>query len=645
VFWAFASVLIVLNSMSPSEAQPVRVWKAIPSRPYVLRGTDRRLLDRAERFLADRQWDDAVAAVMRLLDKENSSVIAAGDQQYVSVSEHCHRFLANLPAEPLARYRKLVDATAESWYRQGIKARDSSLLQRVVDNYFCSHWGDDALFALGELALQRGEYQAARNAWRRVGRLKDSSNDELVYPGTDLSLAAVQARLVLVAIREGDWLGAEYELGRLGEIYPRAKGRLGGREVVFVERLTRLLKQARRGSVGVVETDWGTFASTELRTNSQINPTSVGAYEVLWARPIDNTDLSIFPVVVNGLVVYQDENSVRALNLAGGQEKFHARGKVFQSPVMPKGWLGQPRYSLTATDGYVFGVTTTPVGPQRRPSDTGVQSSLWSLDLQRDGSLALHLQSEDVGVAFVGAPVVDATCVYVPIRSNAQTARAGIACYDLSTGERNWQRWICQANTPATGWTNEIVCNSLTYDAGLLYINTNLGAVAAVRANDGQISWLRTYERQSAELDIEGKCAYYRGPNPCVYHLGMIFVLPTDGKALLALDATTGAQLWRYLVSDPHAQLIGVTGDRVVLSNHDLQALECRTGELAGEVPTETPYGGINVPEAGNANLLVSSKSLITAAPSQISAYSYQPREKDTSTESQHGRKAPIKKN
>jgi len=149
-----------------------------------------------------------------------------------------------------------------------------------------------------------------------------------------------------------------------------------------------------------------------------------------------------------------------------------------------------------------------------------------------------------------------------------------------------------------------------------------------VRADDGQISWLRTYERQSAEFDSEGKCAYYRGPNPCVYHQGVIYVLPTDGKALLALDATTGAELWHYPVSDPHAQLIGVTGDQVVLSNFVLQALECRTGKLAGEIPTETHHGVFDAPEAGNANLLVSSKFLVTAAPSQISVFAYQPREK-----------------
>ena len=56
-------------------------------------------------------------------------------------------------------------SAAEAAYREGVTSRRSSELARVAEEMFCSSWGDDALAALGELALERGDYAAARRAW------------------------------------------------------------------------------------------------------------------------------------------------------------------------------------------------------------------------------------------------------------------------------------------------------------------------------------------------------------------------------------------------------------------------------------------------------------------------------------------------
>ena len=171
--WAFFANVLQRQLLRPNLYD---YGKLRPARPYVLRGAERRLYDRAEQFAVDGQWEDAVEALMRLLESGSSSVVALDEQLYISLPEYCHRVLAQFPPKSLARYRQLVDATAKTWYRQGIENRDPDLLQRVVDKYYCSHWGDNALSALGELALQRGDYQAARNAWLRMD----------AYPDTDL---------------------------------------------------------------------------------------------------------------------------------------------------------------------------------------------------------------------------------------------------------------------------------------------------------------------------------------------------------------------------------------------------------------------------------------------------------------------------
>ena len=612
---------------SPSHAvESTRQWKATPARPYVLRGTQRRLLDRAEQFLADEQWEDAVAALMRLLEPDNFSLVALDAQHYVSLQEYCHRRLAQLPVEPLAHYRALVDATAESGYRHGIENRDQTLLQHVVDKYFCSHWGDEALFALGELALQRGEYQAARNAWLRISPLLGSKVGCLTYPDTNLSLAAVQARLVLVSLREGDWQRAESELAALRANDLAATGKLGGREVVLAEHLTSLLKQARQWPASPAATGWRTFAANSQRTNARIAPPATDSYGLLWSQPLANEQLAIFPVVVNGLLVYQDATSVHTLRLIDGEKKFRTQGGVFRSPSLPAAQLGQLRHTLTATDRFLFGVTTATLGLRGKSKGTDVQSTLWSLDLRRDGALTLRQTSEDANVAFVGAPVVEGTRIFVPIRSNDQTARAGIACYDLSTGQRWWQRWLCQANTPATGWANEIVGNLLTYDAGILYANTNLGAIAAVRANDGQVVWLHTYERKNVARKSTVGGDYYRGPNPCVYHRGVILALPTDSKSLFALDATTGKELWRHEANVASMRAFGVQENRVVLFSESGQNCDLRTGVRLGKV--DTAWG--KLPFQGPANCFFLGETLVAAGPSLLSVFRHQPRAPDS---------------
>ena len=105
--WVWSSVLIAAIGSPATAVEPVQVWEAVSARPYVLRGSERRLLDRAERYLADEQWDDAVAALMRLIELDDFSLVAISDQRYVSLAEYCQRLLVQLPSEPLARYRAI----------------------------------------------------------------------------------------------------------------------------------------------------------------------------------------------------------------------------------------------------------------------------------------------------------------------------------------------------------------------------------------------------------------------------------------------------------------------------------------------------------------------------------------------------------
>lgn len=574
-----STLCVVLLSGYAGAFETSRVWIAAPAQPSIVRGAERRLLDRAERFLADGQWDDGIAVLWRMLESEHTEVVALEDHRYVSLAEYCHRLIAKLPDEPLAQYRRLVDASAESMFQQGIEERSSTRLQDVADKYFCSTWGDDALFSLGEIALQRGDYQAARNAWARLIISDGAASDRLTYPDSDLPQAEIRARLMLVSIREGDFDRASVELDEFLKLYPDARGRMGGREVVLADAMEKMLEQARDWPEVQDSATWPTFAGHFRRVKRQPRPRGSQTYALDWTLPIENADRSIYPVVADELVIWQDGNSTKAVGLTDGEKLFTVDGETFQSPEVSPRTLGKPVQTLTVAGDFVFGVTTAPIRSGGDFShDEGVPSTLWSLDLKRQGAIAWEQRNSDEDVMFVGAPVVFGNRLYVPVRAVDQKSRAGVACYDLSTGELAWRQWLCRANTPATGVTDEIVSNLITYDAGVLYINTNLGAMATLRAEDGQVIWLRTYPRRTVPIGAEAT-SYYRGPHPCVYHRGVVLAMPTDSASFYALDAIDGTALWEQSLDSLSARLITIENDELVYEDDGLHAVDYRTGK------------------------------------------------------------------
>ena len=107
-------------------------------------------------------------ALREIAESDPGRVVEVDEGTFVSLPIYCQMQLASMPPEGLAAYRRRVDAAAEAAYRAGVASRDADELARVVDESFCNSWGDDALAALGELALERGDYAAARRAWHAI---------------------------------------------------------------------------------------------------------------------------------------------------------------------------------------------------------------------------------------------------------------------------------------------------------------------------------------------------------------------------------------------------------------------------------------------------------------------------------------------
>jgi outer membrane protein assembly factor BamB/tetratricopeptide (TPR) repeat protein len=666
----FCTSLLIASTAFAQQIQfgfePPAQAELTPPRVEVVSGPTAARLEQARALAANESWDEAVDIYRKLIAEDTNRVVALNDGRYVSLRTYCHLQLAGLPAEALSAYRRHVDPLAVQWYRDGISRRDEQLLRRIVDELFCSTWGDDALLALGEMALERADYASARRHWQQISPLLRSPNglslwlalrnvelnlhwpqverrwlqrpqpaDWLAYPDTQLDLADVRARLVLVSIRAGQPDRALLELDVFRRLHPQAVGRIGGQEGPYRAALERLVTSAEDSHGESRLHDWRTFAGLPSRsgTAAPLGPILGPA----WPQPVVLTNdsriakvasarglfagggavvedgpqvsvresqcpLSCFPIVVDRTVLFADGKGIHAVDLATGEAAITADGLLYRNeplgaPTMgiPVGTgvavaHGVPRYSLTAAGGIVYARIGQHATTRLEGRDSSTGDRLVGLDLARDGLLTFSEPPKGAAWSFDGVPVIEGGRLFVAMRHSDVTPHADVACFDASSGTQLWRTPIGAADTPASGRGNEITHNLLTLVGNRLFFNTNLGLVAALDTDDGQICWLRRYDRFKGQPSLP--LHFDRDPSPCMYHDGLLIVAPSDTPAIFALDADSGQMVWTTDKLPDALHLLGVAQQNLVVSGNRLSVLDVRSGEIRFVWP-ESEHAGI----------------------------------------------------
>ena len=303
-------------------------------------------LERAKALIANRRWDEAIDTFRQLADQHGEKVVAVAPGYYVRLRDDCHRRISTLPPEALGGYQDQVDRQAAKWLEEGLAAADERLLRRLVDTYYCSRRTDEALWALSELALARGDFAAARSyceqlidtppaeldadeftSLRGAADLKpeaaelldrfyrrhaarpayelfaERSIDPLLmqlaalvrergiagrraaYPRPDIPPADVFARLIVVSLFEGSTSWAEAGLRDFAAVFPDARGRIAGREVNYVAGLQALAEEAKAWRRSTATTDWTTLGGNAARNGASPHRLELG--RVLWRKPLE----------------------------------------------------------------------------------------------------------------------------------------------------------------------------------------------------------------------------------------------------------------------------------------------------------------------------------------------------------------------
>jgi outer membrane protein assembly factor BamB len=205
--------------------------------------------------------------------------------------------------------------------------------------------------------------------------------------------------------------------------------------------------------------------------------------------------------------------------------------------------------------------------------------------------LSFDVKPDDANWSFEGAPVVDRGRVYVAMRHTDVKPQEYVAAFDAATGRRLWRTSVVAADSPASGRGDEITHNLLTLVGDRVFINTDLGAVAALATEDGQIAWLHRYDRIAGRQHEPLPVCFDRDPSPCVYDRGLVYVAPADSPSVFALDAGSGAALWASDELGDMVDLLGVAGGNLIASGNRLAAVDATTGQLRFIWPESSTAG------------------------------------------------------
>ncbi len=636
--------------------------------------TTRTQLERADVLLAQGQWPEVVETLRQMVETGGEKLVLVS-REPTSASDGFRRFVAartfgqmrladlsrTAPAA-LALYREQVDPVARRLLERGVDQGDESALRQLTERFLMSSYGDDALLLLGEMALERGEWTAARGYWERINpRLRfpshaaaelqgfagqplwlltrhlDSADgwreaedllkasperaNWLVYPDTNLELAAVQARLVLVSILEGHVARARVELDLLRQLFPNERGELAGRAGMYVDLVHSLLEQSQQWPVvSPDEASWPMFAGNAQRhrvasTGFELGgsprwqvelPQFSGAGELFGSegqRVAEATTglLSYHPIVVNGVAILQigatDSNFV-ARRLTDGERVFGQEvmpATVLAAPGLPRS-VGVPRFPLAANQQTVYArIGSLPTGTrtdtlrEREPP-----ARILGLDVADEGRRVLEVSLDgppwDDDWALDSVPVSDGQFLYVVLRHrSAVRSDVHVASFDSRSGRLRWRQRIVGGETAGADRPFELTHTLLTLGPQAIYCNTNLGVVAALRPDNGELMWLTEYPRldlrdQNPDRDAR---PLFRDLNPCLLHRDLVVVAPMDCDRIFALDANTGGRVWSSLPGQgaDAIHLLGVGAEHLIASGDYLYWFDVTTGELLSQFP------------------------------------------------------------
>ena len=648
-----AIILSISNDSvgNAADRAPKPATKADLKRPFrenVTLPVDGNLLKQfgtVEDLLAHERWAEAIGILQEIAQTESKALVlvqpgrAGGIASYLNAATRCNVLLSRVSVNGRIAYREKVDPQAKRWFENWQQTHDEGELLRIVRQTFLSSYGDDALWALGEVAWDRGDFSAARLWWEQLIPLPDDANPEnypnvMRYPDSHIDRASILARIVLCSILAKESFRAIDELQQFADQFPLAEGWMAGQNGRLVDILRRTLNDSKRWTQTQSTTDFATFGLSPERYRHIPESIDIGA--IRWSHSLPsnplrhannglsfpNDPLSYYPVVYGNVALVNDANAIRGWNMLSGKPAWQSEGRdpaviypsvAEESTVISRqDCVGVPYYTMTIANDRLFARMGSPVSCSSiSEMQREFPSDLVCLDLVREGKLVWKVSANDliadsVPWRFEGTPVVVGGRAYVALCRRNPQLELVVACLDSSDGRLLWQRHIGAFRSNVVDSSNRVSHLLLTAGGGRIFLSTDVGAIVAIDSADGRLEWAVSYESRSEESPAALSDPSRKTLRPALFHAGLLFVAPNDSSSAYCIEADSGRLRWQFSYlqtttdSDPRSNdtkqlrskqwrhLLGIgpggLSGRLIVSGNSLWAIDIETGATAWSV-------------------------------------------------------------
>lgn len=491
------------------------------------------------------------------------------------------RILAFIPKE-LAYYRTLFDPAAKDLYTRAVKRYSIYDYKELARLHLATSYGDDALFALGNAALDNGQYDDARRRYEQVlayHGLKDEDSDDI-----KLDRDQIWVRLAIC-----------YKYLGFNDAYNKSVAMVTNRADPVIAKLMGQLEKFKYNEYEVRQREGKRsvkYDALDDKSLSQPMPYIYSANQGEWSVPLPaagagrETEPESLPWATESDLIYKNMNVLFSRSILTGEINwsYGPGGTTFDWDKVG-GWRTafDPVQSILVHEGVVF-ASMFVYGPSLVAVDQYTGQKLWA-----KGPLAA--QSEDDWLdryqasPAAGRGMVVAGITHDDIRGRAHiSSSADLAAFESRTGKLLWRTTIARVSPLKITQSRyprkiRILTTSPVVKDGVVYHVTNAGAIVAVDAQTGRIIWLTRYPQNMGVLDNLNPMGRSWRNEPPLIRGNKLFVTPVDtGCGLMCLDKETGKIIWT--IGANAGRMNGFTPDGLLcLTEADVNFIDPETGK------------------------------------------------------------------
>jgi len=578
-------------------------------------------LAKAEKRVEEGAWSAAAAAYHAAADRYGDYLIGSGDRAYESIGDYVSRRISGWPAEGLEAYREVFEGPAGEALKRAAAGSAIEPLLEIADQFFPTSAAATALDEAGERSIEAGDFASARRWYELLAS---------VHPDRASRGARWRAKAALCAAWSGDLATLGAAIHRLsqqgrseivtwqGRRRPLSEALIEQREALLAAGEWRGFPPADPGVLGGGPDRRGLFpcgAEAEARlwriawsradddSDAAWARDALGSRQDAWLRALQSGRLLAIVPASDGRRMYvHDARSAWAIDPAAGDGPLwrfeHSPGDVQDyGSIIDED--PPPQFTSLVAGGKVFVHLEREQGESDGGSGT-MRSSLVCLDAATGKLLwrndLAELAAQFCEVRLDGAPVLENDGLFAVARRRKQFGFE--ACFllrlDASTGALRWSAHVGEAATGSYGYHRP----TRTHPAAagdLVFVQSNLGTVAAVCARSGRVVWLRTYEskfEQSPESPWPSRpgrpIRSWNYPTTILWRDAMI-AMPLDSDRLHLYHQLDGEELADISLEElglPEA-LLGVAGDHLYLVGAQLACYDLAERRIVWQRPIE----------------------------------------------------------